>query len=215
MTSPKKETILLNDFWVFFFLIKKNNICVSVQKVVCCSHQSNRLGYVSRTNQIAALGYISRTNQSVVSVLWFERCSNFDEVMRDSERVVRKLESSFRMRNVGFSVFLTCNFPAFYEKCDATGQMKDVRLPIVNVLLVLWKWWIVVRKKIEFCALYRDHGYCSFTTRVSEKFFNQILLEVLMSCTKHFDLSSSLTASCVARFMICWVCRLYLFGLVY
>ena len=73
--------------------------------------------------------------------------------MGDSERVVRKLESSFRMRNVGFSVFLTCNFPALYEKCDATGQMKDVRLPIVNVLLVLRKWWIAVRKKIEFCAL--------------------------------------------------------------
>ena len=105
--------------------------------MVCCSHQSNRLGYVSRTNQIAALGYISRTNQSVVSVLWFERYSNIYEVMGDSEKVVRKLESSFRMRNVGFSVFLTCNFPALYEKCDATGQMKDVRLAIVNVLLVL------------------------------------------------------------------------------
>ena len=50
--------------------------------------------------------------------------------------------------------------------------------------------------------------------RVSGKFFNQILLEVLMNCTKHFDLSSSLTASCVARFMICWVCRLYFSGLV-
>ena len=36
--------------------------------------QSDRLGYVSRTNQIAALGYISRTNQSAVFVLWFERC---------------------------------------------------------------------------------------------------------------------------------------------
>ena len=35
------------------------------------------------------------------------------------------------------------------------------------------------------------------------KILNQILLEVLMNCTKHFDLSSSLTASCVARFMIC------------
>ena len=35
-----------------------------------------------------------------------------------------------------------------------------------------------------------------------------------MNCTKHFDLSSSLTASCVARFMICWVCRLYFSGLV-
>ena len=32
-------------------------------RVVCCSHQSDRLVYVSRTNQIAALGYVSRTNQ--------------------------------------------------------------------------------------------------------------------------------------------------------
>ena len=31
--------------------------------------------------------------------------------MGDSERVVRKMESSFRMRNVGFSVFLTCILP--------------------------------------------------------------------------------------------------------
>ena len=38
-----------------------------------------------------------------------------------------------------------------------------------------------------------------------------------MNCTKHFDLSSPFTArcpSCVARFMICWVCRLYFSGLV-
>ena len=35
-----------------------------------------------------------------------------------------------------------------------------------------------------------------------------------MSCNKHFDLSSSLTASFVARFIICWVCRLYFSGLV-
>ena len=44
--------------------------------------------YVSRTNQIAALGYVFRTNQSVVFVLWFDRCSNFNEVGGDSERVV-------------------------------------------------------------------------------------------------------------------------------
>ena len=55
---------------------------------------------------------------------------------------------------------------------------------------------------MEFCALY-DHGYFSFTTRVSGKILNQILLEVLMNCTKHFDFSTSLTAICVARFMIC------------
>ena len=49
----------------------------------------------------------------------------------------------------------------------------------------------------------------------SGKILNQILLEVLMNCTKHFDLSSSLTASCVARFIICWLCRLYFSGLVW
>ena len=86
----------------FFFIKKNNNIYVNVQKEVCCSHQSDRLGYVSRTNQIAALEYVSRTNQSVVFVLWFERCSNFIEVMVVSERAVRKMESSFRMRHVGF-----------------------------------------------------------------------------------------------------------------
>ena len=43
---------------------------------------------------------------------------------------------------------------------------------------------------------------------------NQILLEVLMNCTKHFNLRSSLTASCVSRFMICLVCRLYFSRLV-
>ena len=92
---------------------------------------------LSRTNQITALGYVSRTNQSVVFVLWFERCSNFNEVMGNSERAVCKLESSFRLGSVGFSVFLNVYFTALYEKCDTTGQMKDIRLPIVNVLLML------------------------------------------------------------------------------
>ena len=65
---------------------------------------------------------------------------------------------------------------------------------------------------MEFCA--HDHGYCSFTTRVGGKNLNQTLLEVLTNCTKHFDLSSSLTVSCVARFMYCRVCRFYFPGLV-
>ena len=94
---------------------------------------------LSRINQIAALGYVSRTNQSVVFVRWFKRCSSFSEVMEGSERVVCKLESSFRIRNVGFSVVLTCIFTALYEKCDTTGQMKDIRLPMVNVLFMLWQ----------------------------------------------------------------------------
>ena len=32
--------------------------------------------------------------------------------MEDSERAVRNMESSFRMRNVSFSVFLTCIYRA-------------------------------------------------------------------------------------------------------
>ena len=41
---------------------------------------------------------------------------------------------------------------ALHEKCDTTGQMKDISLPIVNVLLMLRKWWIVVREKMQSCA---------------------------------------------------------------
>ena len=70
-------------------------------------------------------------------------------------------------------------------------------------------------KMVDSSALYHNHGYCSFTTRVSGQILNQILLEVLMNCTKHFDFSTSLTAICVARFMICRVCRLYFSGLVF
>ena len=81
--------------------------------MVCCSHQLDRLRYVSRTNQIAALGYVSRTNQSVVFALWVKRCSNFAKVMGNSVRAVSKVQSSFRMRNVGFSVFSTCILPRF------------------------------------------------------------------------------------------------------
>ena len=69
-------------------------------------------------------------------------------------------------------------------------------------------------REMEFCALWHDHDYYSFTTRVSGRILHQMSVEVLMNCTKYFDLSSSLTASCVARFMICWVCRLYFSGLV-
>ena len=57
---------------------------------------------------------------------------------------------------------------------------------------------------MEPCALQHNHDYHSFTTRVGGgEILNQILLEVSMNCTKHFDLSSSLTASFFARFMIC------------
>ena len=58
--------------------------------------------------------------------------------MGDSERAVCKMESTFRMRNVGF-VF-NVYFIALYEKCDTTGQMKD----IIATHAV---------KMVEFCAL--------------------------------------------------------------
>ena len=32
-------------------------------RVVCCSHQSDRRIWVSRTNRIATLGYVTRTNR--------------------------------------------------------------------------------------------------------------------------------------------------------
>ena len=94
-------------------------------------------------------------------------------------------------------------FTAPYEKYDTTGHMKHIRLPIVNVFLMLWKWWLVVREKMEFLHT-AARIWLLFLHDGSEcKNLNQILLEVLMNCTKHFDLSSSLTACCVARFMIC------------
>ena len=103
---------MATNFLSDFFFIKKNNIYVSVQKLVCFSHQSNHLGY------------ISRTNQSVVFVLWFERYSNFNKVIRDLERVVHKLESSFRMRNVGFSVFLTFILQRFARNAILLDRRK-------------------------------------------------------------------------------------------
>ena len=60
-------------------------------RVVCCSHQSD------------CLGYVSRTNQSVVFVLLFR----FQRVDAGFGESVSKMESSFRMRNVGFSVLST------------------------------------------------------------------------------------------------------------
>ena len=63
--------------FLIIFSIKQINSMLAYG-VICCSHQSDRLVYVSGTNQIAALGYVSLTIQSVVFVLWFERCSSFN-----------------------------------------------------------------------------------------------------------------------------------------
>ena len=92
---------------------------------ICISHQSDRRIRVCISHQSERR-----------FVLWFERCSNFNEVMEDSERAVHKMESSFRMRNVRFSVYLTFILPRFMKNA-ILRQMKDIRLPIVNVPVML------------------------------------------------------------------------------
>ena len=94
---------------------------------------------LSCINPIAASGYVSRTNQSVVFGFLVWEVSNFNEVMVDSSG--SQMELSFRMRNVGFSVFLTCILPRFMRNAI---PLKDIRLPLVTVSLMLWKWLIVV-----------------------------------------------------------------------
>ena len=92
---------------------------------ICISHQSDRRIRVCISHQSERR-----------FVLWFERCSNFNEVTKDSARAVHKMESSFRMRNVSFSVHLTCILPRFMRNA-ILRQMKDIRLPIVNVPVML------------------------------------------------------------------------------
>ena len=75
------------------------------------------------------IGFVSRTNQSVVFVLWLKECSKFNEVTDDSERAIRKVESSFRLRNVGFSVFLACILPHSWEiRCYWTDERYRINL---------------------------------------------------------------------------------------
>ena len=58
---------------------------------VCISHQSDRRIRVC----------ISHQWERRFCSLVFERCSNFNELTRNSERAVRKIESLLKMRNVG------------------------------------------------------------------------------------------------------------------
>ena len=44
--------------------------------------------------------------------------------MGDAERAVRKMESSFRMRNVGFSLFSTCILPRFMRTVILLDRWK-------------------------------------------------------------------------------------------
>ena len=71
---------------------------------VCISHQSDRCIRVCISNQ---------SERRFCSLV--ERCSHFNEEMGDSKSAFRKMESSFRMRNVGLSVFLTFFLPRFMK----------------------------------------------------------------------------------------------------
>ena len=117
------------------------------------------------------------------------------------------------MRNVGFSVFLTCILLRLMRNAIL---LADERYQITYSKRVTR-----AVKMVDSCS--RENGVLCTVARSwllllhdeSEwKNFESSMLEVLMKCTKHFDFNSSLTASCVARFMICWVCRLYFSGLV-
>ena len=78
---------------------------------VCFSHQS------------------ARTNQGVVFVLWFERCSNFNKVMPDSERAVRKMESSFKQFWQNWHLF----FIIYLIVCQASCHFAAVEADAKNV----------------------------------------------------------------------------------
>ena len=63
-------------------------------RVVCCSHQSDRLVYLSRTNQIAALGYVSRTNHIITfeypaPITAFGYCFLVNDVMDQRMTLIR------------------------------------------------------------------------------------------------------------------------------
>ena len=145
--------------------------------------------HVARTNQIVWGMYHAPIR---ASFLFFDlRCSNFNEVMGDSERAVRKIESPFRMRNIGFSVFLTCILPRFMRKMRY--YWTDERYQITHNKRVTH-----AVKMVDSCS--RENGVLCTVARswllflhdeIEWKNFNQILLEVLMNCTKHFDLNSS------------------------
>ena len=110
--------------------------------------------------------------------------------MGDSERAVHKIESPFRMRNVGFSVFLTCIILRFMRKMRY--YWTDERYQITYNKRVTH-----AVKMVDSCS--RENGVLCTVARswlflhdeIEWKNFNQILLEVLMNCTKHFDLNSS------------------------
>ena len=100
------------------------------------------------------------------------------------------------MKNIGFSVFLTWNFTALYEKCDSTGQMKDIRLPIAHVLLMLSRWQIVLHDESVWKNFQSNIAWG--VDELHQTFWFELFFNGRLCCNIHDS----------------WVCRLYFSGLV-
>ena len=108
----------------FFFKLKKK-IYVSVRRMVCCSHQSDRLGYVR---------YLAPIRASFCSLVW--EVFKFQWSNGEFGKSV-KWNHLLDEKCWLFCVF-TVYFTALYEICDTTGQMKDIKLPLHNKLSYDW-----------------------------------------------------------------------------
>ena len=94
--------------------------------MVCFLHQSDRLGYVMYLAPVKA------------SFLFFGLRGVQISLKKRGIRRERFVKwNHFLDKKCWLFCVFNVYFTAFYEKCDTTGQMKDIRLPIVNVLLVL------------------------------------------------------------------------------
>ena len=123
------------------------------------------------------------------------------------------MESAFRMRNVGFSVFLTCILP---RPMRNTILLTDKRYQITSSKRVTH-----AVKMVDSCS--RENGvlctvarsWLLFLHEESErKNFESYIAWGVGELHQTFWFEQFLTASCVARFMICWVCLSYFSGLV-
>ena len=103
------------------------------------------------------------------------------------------------MRKLGFSVFLTCMLPRFRRNAILRDRSDTSRKRVTHAV-----------KMVDSCS--RENGILCTVARLSLWFlheesawknFESNIARGMINCIKHFDLNSSLTASCVARFTIC------------
>ena len=101
-----------------------------------------------------------------------------------------------------------------HEKCDTTGKMKDYQITYSERVTH-------PVKMVDSCSRVNGvlctvaRSWLLFLPDESEwKNFESNIAWGVDKLHQTFDLSSSLTASCVARLMICWVCPLHFSGLV-